>query len=157
MDVDKLLIADGKFIIKLFNLNVKHQPENLMNFMKKTGTHYFDEKRCQEAEMFVEQAYIILDKSKNEIDPSGQNLKQKREEKRALSIMMEKSCPENDQKFLILAIEFNILDSFLDEYIKKAGSNTDKISDLLQHVDYMSEPKTIKNILQQYGEDIKIG
>ena len=46
MDVDKLLIADGKFIIKLFNLNVKHQPENLMNFMKKTGTHYFDEKRC---------------------------------------------------------------------------------------------------------------
>ena len=74
-------------------------------------------------------------------------MKQKREEKRALSIMMEKSCPENDQKFLILAIEFNILDSFLDEYIKKAGSNTDKISDLLQHVDYMSEPKTIKNIL----------
>ena len=54
MDVDKHLIADGEFIKELFNLNVMYQPENLMNFMKKTGTQYFDERRCEEAGMFVE-------------------------------------------------------------------------------------------------------
>jgi len=95
-----------------------------------------------------------LDKARNNPDTSEDKLK--REEKRALDIMMEKSCPENDQSFIILAIEFNILDFYINKYIEKAGSKMDKISDLLQHVEYMSKPETIKKILEQYGKDIRI-
>ena len=68
-----------------------------------------------------------MDKASNNPDTSED--KSKREEKRALEIMMEKSCPENDQSFIILAIEFNILDFYINKYIEKAGSiKIDKIS-----------------------------
>ena len=71
--------------------------------------------------------------------------------------MLQKVSSKNAHQFILLAIEFKILDSFLSEYIKRAGT-IDEISGLLEHVDYMSKPETIKMVLDKYDQDsVSIG
>ena len=88
-----------------------------MGFMKKKGTQFFDEEKCEKNGLFVESLYIKFSKAKN--DPSKSIPKSE-----MVKLMLEKhneqklgSHTHNDQQFIILATEFNILEEFLREYI----------------------------------------
>lgn len=72
-------------------------------------------------------------------------------------MILKNITTKNAQQFIILAIDFNILDEFLKKYIDKAGSDTNEISDLLKNIEYMSKPETIKLVFDRYGEDVTIG
>jgi hypothetical protein len=64
VEINKGLI-DENLQVRQFNLYLKYESSKLMNFIKKTG-NYPDgaEQMCEKNELYVEQAFIILDKAK---------------------------------------------------------------------------------------------
>ena len=63
-ELNKDLIDDDHFA-KQFNLYLKYDKKKLMNFMQKTGKFPIGaDTKCEQNELYVEQAYIMLEKKK---------------------------------------------------------------------------------------------
>lgn len=69
VELNKNLI-DDKLQAHQFNLYLDFNQDKLMNFIRKTGKYpERADRKCEDRGLFVEQAFIILDKSKNSQDP----------------------------------------------------------------------------------------
>ena len=135
-EVNKDLIDDNNFT-RQFNLYVQYDKDKLMNFMQKTGKFPKDgEKICEDANLYVEQAYILLSNTNSYKD----------EIKRiavAQDILLKRSNSENFQKCIILAIQFNFIDEFIKKLITKANKNTADVNVLMEYIDYLHNPQQI--------------
>lgn len=128
------LIDDAQHFARLFNLMLAHNPNQLMPLMQKTGKWPIDaEKLCERNGLFVEQAYILLEKK--QFDD-------------ALQILLRKLKSSEMEKGLNLAMRFNFIDRFIEGLIERANQNTDQVNTLLEYVDYLSNPE---KLIEQYG------
>ena len=72
----------------------------------------------------------------------------------AQEILLKHTNSDNFQKGMILAIQFNFIDEFIQKLIEKANRNTNEVNVLMQYIDYFHNPD---QIVQQYGQDVTIG
>ena len=111
-----------------------------MNFMQKTGKFPIDaDKKCEEHGLYVEQAYIMLEK---------------REFEQAQQILLKRIDSSNIQQCIILAIRFEFIDTLISKLISRANHNTGDVMILLEYIDQFTNPE---NLIDQFSPDVEIG
>lgn len=71
--------------------------------------------------------------------------------------MVKRLDDDNIQRFIILAIEFDFIDSLMSKLIARANRNTDQINNILSYIDTLRNPENIISIIDQYDPDVRIG
>lgn len=105
-----------------FTLYIKYDKEKLLGFLQKIDTSLFSElpddseQQCEKAGLFVEQAFILLEK---------QN------EQKALKILMSQTNSLNIEKCIMLAIRHKLIDTLVQKMIEDANKDTAKLNILL--------------------------
>ena len=56
---------------------------------------------------------------------------------------MQRASSGDIEKCINLAIKFEFIDDFIENLIKRAGGDTERVNILLEYVDYLSNPEKI--------------
>ena len=93
---------------------------------------------CQREGLFVEQAFILLEKQNEE---------------KALQILMSQTNSQNIEKSIKLAIRLNKVDALIQKMIDDAYKDTGRLNLLLQFIDFFcdSQNQLEKIIISSYG------